>query len=174
MSGGRRKDTFPADEGPEQRYEILILASALCFAVAALSFLARTYVTSNYAAARRWPYQQHLLVAMLVAGALAIVLRLWAGGWSWRESVLLELLKHPLVIVGLIGGAVGLLSLVAMVLKIEIASYRYVHGSVPVATILSDLLIPLGLLLTVVAIILLAKHIRRKRRQKGNEPSHQS
>lgn len=57
MSGGRRKDMFPADEGPEQRYEILILASALCFAVAALSFLAWTYITSDYAAARRWLYQ---------------------------------------------------------------------------------------------------------------------
>lgn len=58
---------------------------------------------------------------MLGAGALAIVLRLWAGGWSWRESVLLELLKHPLVIAGLIGGAAALLSPVAMVLKIEMA-----------------------------------------------------
>ncbi len=174
MSGGRRKDTFPADESPEQRHEILILASALCFAIGALCFLFRVYITSDYAAARRWPYQQHLLVVMLVAGALAIVLRVWAGGWSWRESVLRELLKHPLVIAGLIGGAVALLSLVATVLKIELAWYRYVYGSVPVATILFDLLIPLGLLLTVVAIILLAKHIRRKRQQKGNEPSHQS
>ncbi len=142
--------------------------------MAALCFLARTYIASDYAAARRWPYQQHLLVVLLVAGALAIVLRLWAGGWSWRESVFLEVLKHPLVIAGLIGGAVALVSLVAMVLKIELAWYRYVYGSVPVATILFDLLISLGCLLTFVAIILLAKHIRRRRRQKGNEPSHQS
>ncbi len=163
---------FPHDA--DEHSERLILASALCFAVAALCFLFRVYITSDYAAGRRWPYQQHLLVVLLVAGALAIVLRLWAGGWSWRESVLLELLKHPLVIAGLIGGAFALLSLVAIVLKIEMASYRYVYGSVPVATILFDLLIPLGLLLTVVAIILLAKHIRRKRRQKENEPSHQS
>jgi len=159
---------------PERRSEGLLLASALCFALAALCFLARTHITSDYAASRRWPFQQHLLVVMLVTGPLAIVFRIWAGDWSWRESILRELLKHPRAIAGLIGGGVALLGLVGVVLKIEMACYQSVYGSVPVATILFDLLIPLGLLLTVVATFVLAQQIRRKRRQKKNEPTQQS